>query len=65
MRLAVLLGALRPRLRQVLLDLEARRAFVDRLMASEVMARLQEGDVEAARQMAEALLETFVGGASP
>ena len=64
-RLAVLLGALRPRLRQVLLDLEARRAFVDRLMASEVMARLQEGDVEAARQMAEALLETFVGGASP
>jgi len=58
-RLAVLLGALRPRLRQVLPDPAARGAFVDRLMASGVMARLQEGDVETARQMAEALLEAF------
>ncbi|GBC85032.1 Siroheme synthase [bacterium HR11] len=64
-RLAVLLGELRPRLRQALPDLEARRAFVDRLMASGVMERLREGAVEQARRMAEALLETLAGGASP
>lgn len=63
--LAVLLGELRPRLRQALPDPTARRAFVDRLMASEVMTYLQQGAVEQARQRAEALLEAFADGASP
>ncbi len=64
-RLAVLLGELRPRLRQALPDPATRRAFVDRLMASEVLTFLRQGKVEAARQMAEALLEAFADGVSP
>jgi len=64
-RLAVLLGELRPRLRQALPDPMARRAFVDRLMDSEVMTYLRQGAVEQARQAAEALLAAFADGAAP
>ncbi|MCS7311719.1 MAG: bifunctional precorrin-2 dehydrogenase/sirohydrochlorin ferrochelatase [Acidobacteria bacterium] len=63
--LAVLLGDLRPRLRQALPDSAARRAFVDRLMDSEVMIYLRQGAFEQARQAAEALLTAFADGAAP
>nr|NIV33194.1 bifunctional precorrin-2 dehydrogenase/sirohydrochlorin ferrochelatase [Anaerolineae bacterium] len=54
-----LLGELRPRVQEQVAELDRRKALWEALLDSDVLDLLRAGQTQAARQRAEAILETF------